>query len=73
MKPLVDDRRSHPWYMESGEKRPVAASRAKSGRRLAQLWPDEKPGSDRIADQLMFVPPKGIIYNPLIKFFSLFF
>jgi len=45
--------------MEGGEKRPVAASRAQSGRRIAQLWPEENPSTDRIVDQLMFIPPNG--------------
>jgi len=53
------DTHSIPWYMEGGEKRPLAAGRAKSGRRLAKLWPEEKSGSNRIVDQLMFIPPTG--------------
>jgi hypothetical protein len=55
--------------MLGGEKRPVAASRAPSGRRLALLWPEENPGSDRIVDQLMFIPPKGkLAFHLLIEF-----
>jgi len=53
------DPRDRPWFMAGGERRPVAARRAKSGRRMAHLWPAEDPSSDRVADQLMFIPPAG--------------
>ena len=47
-----------PWYMSGGTRWPLPAVKSpKSGRRMALLWPEEDPGSDRITNQLMFVPP----------------
>ena len=47
-----------PWYMSGGTQWPLPAAKSpKSGRRMALLWPEEDPGSDRITNQLMFVPP----------------
>ena len=47
-----------PWYMSGGTRWPLpAAKNPKSGNRMALLWPDEDPDSDRITNQLMFVPP----------------
>ena len=47
-----------PWYMTVGTQWPLpAAKNPTSGRRMALLWPEEDPGSDRIMNQLMFVPP----------------
>ena len=47
-----------PWYMFGGKQWPLpAATSHTSGRRMALLWPEEDPGSDRITSQLMFVPP----------------
>jgi glycoprotein 3-alpha-L-fucosyltransferase len=47
-----------PWYMSGGTQWPLpAAKSSKRGRRMALLWPEEDPGSDRITNQLMFVPP----------------
>ena len=54
-----DALRSRPWYMKGGKMRPMVATRSESGRRIAQLWPEENPSSDRIVDQLMFIPPNG--------------
>jgi hypothetical protein len=53
-----EDEESRPWYMSGGTQWPLpAAKSSKSGRRMALLWPEEDPGSDRITNQLMFVPP----------------
>jgi glycoprotein 3-alpha-L-fucosyltransferase len=53
-----EDERGRPWYMSGGTLRPSpAATSPKSGRRMAVLWTEEDPGSDRITNQLMFVPP----------------
>ena len=47
-----------PWYMSEGTRWPLPAAKSpKSGRRMALLWPEEDPGSDRITNQLIFVPP----------------
>ena len=47
-----------PWYMSGGTRWPLPAAKSRiSGRRMALLWPEEDPGSDRITNQLMFVPP----------------
>jgi glycoprotein 3-alpha-L-fucosyltransferase len=44
--------------MSGGTRRPLPAAKSpKSGRRMALLWPEEDSGSDRITNQLMFVPP----------------
>lgn len=44
--------------MSGGTRWPLPAAKSrKSGRRIAALWPHEDPGSDRISNQLMFVPP----------------
>jgi len=53
-----EDEKCRPWYMSGGTQRPLPAAKSpKSGRRMALLWPEEDPGSDRITNQLMFVPP----------------
>jgi hypothetical protein len=54
----AEDERFRPWYMSGGTRRPLPAAKSpKSGRRMALLWPEEDPSSDRITNQLMFVPP----------------
>ena len=53
-----EDERRRPWYMSGVTRWPLPAAKSpKSGRRMALLWPEEDPGSDRITNQLMFVPP----------------
>ena len=53
-----EDETFRPWYMSGGTQFPFPATKSpKSGRRMALLWPEEDPGSDRITNQLMFVPP----------------
>jgi len=60
-----------PWYMSGGTRWPLPAVKSpKSGRRMALLWPEEDPGSDRITNQLMFVPPSpsaGDLSGQMIK------
>jgi glycoprotein 3-alpha-L-fucosyltransferase len=52
------DEEGRPWYMSGGKQWPLPAAKSpKSGSRMALLWPEEDPGSDRIMNQLMFVPP----------------
>ncbi|XP_075227883.1 glycoprotein 3-alpha-L-fucosyltransferase A-like [Lycorma delicatula] len=52
------DADSRPWFVTGGKRLPVAAKISrKTGRRIARLWPQEEPGSDRIPNQLMFYPP----------------
>ncbi|KAJ9580040.1 hypothetical protein L9F63_004333, partial [Diploptera punctata] len=47
-----------PWYMVCGTVRPKPATiNNLTGRREAKLWPSEYPYSDRLTNQLMFVPP----------------
>lgn len=49
---------SKPWFFTGGKRLPVEARRnRKTGRRLAKLMPEEDRWSDRITNQLMFVPP----------------
>lgn len=49
---------SKPWYFVGGKRQPVEARRnRKTNRRLAKLMPEEDRWSDRITNQLMFVPP----------------
>ena len=53
-----DGDKGRPWYMSGGTRRPLPAAKSSaSGRRMALLWPEEDHGSDRITNQLMFVPP----------------
>jgi len=55
-----EDEKGLPWFMSGGKRRPISAAKSpKSGRRMALLWPEEDPGSDRITNQLMFVPPSS--------------
>lgn len=56
-----------PWYMKQGHRLPEPAPRGPSGRRLAQLWPAEDRGNDRIESQLMFVPPDPVPAGKLKK------
>jgi len=54
----LQEEEGRPWYMSGGARWPLQAAKSrKSGRRIAALWPHEDPGSDRITNQLMFVPP----------------
>lgn len=47
-----------PWYFEGGTRYPKPATfNKKSKKRNAKLFPSEDPLSDRITNQLMFVPP----------------
>lgn len=47
-----------PWYFSTGERYPKPAIRnRKTKKRVARLLPSEDPNSDRITNQLMFVPP----------------
>ena len=43
-----------PWFMKDGYLRPNTFDKIYSS--LA-IWPEEDPGSDRIANQLMYLPP----------------
>lgn len=50
---------SKPWYFTGGKRLPMECKRSrKTKRRLAKLLPDEDHWSDRITNQLMFVPPQ---------------
>jgi hypothetical protein len=52
-----EDENFRPWYLSGGTQWPLPeAKSSESGRRMAVLWPEEDPGSDRITNQLMFVP-----------------
>lgn len=48
---------SRPWYMEGGGQRPGNDSE----RHKMSLFPEDVPNSDRIPEQLMYLPPKGSI------------
>lgn len=49
---------SKPWFFVGGKRQPVEVRRSrKTNRRLAKLMPEEDRWSDRITNQLMFVPP----------------
>lgn len=49
---------TRPWYFTNGERYPKPARiNKKTNKRLAKLTPSEDPRSDRITNQLMFVPP----------------
>lgn len=48
---------SMPWFMKEGLLQPTPAHIDEaSGRRLANLWPEER-ADDRIVNQLMYIPP----------------
>ena len=54
------DEKYRPWYMSGGTQRPLPGVKSpKSGRRMVLNWPEEDPGSGRITNQLMFVPPSS--------------
>ena len=46
-----------PWYMSGKHDGPY---RRRSELRMALLWSEEDPGSDRITNQVMFVPPSPL-------------
>lgn len=49
---------SRPWYFTNGERYPKTTRiNKKTNKRLAKLTPAEDVRSDRITNQLMFVPP----------------
>jgi len=55
-----ENEKIRPWYMSGGTQWPLPAAKSpKSGSRMALVWPEEDPGSDRITNQLMFVPPSS--------------
>lgn len=50
--------RERPWFLTNGTAFPKPAKFSKElGRRDAKLLPSEDPDSDRIENQLMFIPP----------------
>ncbi|XP_054271110.1 glycoprotein 3-alpha-L-fucosyltransferase A-like [Macrosteles quadrilineatus] len=58
---------SLPWYFKGGLRMPQPSVRGLSGHQEARLWPAEDPDSDRIENQLMFVPPDPIPAGKLKK------
>lgn len=55
---IISGQHSKPWYFKYGKRFPQASKKSrKSRKRLAKLFPDEDPWSDRITNQLMFIPP----------------
>lgn len=57
-----------PWYMKGGSRRPYPAIRARNtGRRLAQLWPEENSYDDRVTNQVI-----NIISYTVYNFFNNF-
>lgn len=49
---------SKPWYFAGGKRLPKPAKLSqKTGKRMAKLMPSEDPWTDRITNQLMFIPP----------------
>lgn len=47
-----------PWFMAKGKRKPLPAEISETGRRLTKLFPQELVGSDRITNQLMYIPPE---------------
>jgi glycoprotein 3-alpha-L-fucosyltransferase len=72
-----DGNKRRPWYMSGGTRWPLPATKSpKSGRRMALLWPEEDPGSDRITNQLMFAPtfaPEGESSSQRLKKILLYY
>ena len=58
----VEGEKCRPWYILWRTRWPLPAAKScKSGLRIALLWSEEDPGSDRIMNQLMFVPPSSSV------------
>lgn len=56
---------SKPWYFAGGKRLPRPAKKSrKTRKRVAKLFPHEDVWSDRITNQLMFVPPN---YDDTLK------
>lgn len=54
-----------PWYLENGTRYPKPARISqKTGIRNVKLLPQEEPDSDRILNQLMFIPPN---YDSIVQ------
>jgi len=52
---------SLPWFLSGGTVRPTHVAVNSTGHMAGRLFPEEHPGTDRITDQLMFLPPSGDI------------
>lgn len=51
---IDSDPTRRPWYMKGGTRRPFPARKARNtGRRLAQLWPEENAYDDRVTNQVI--------------------
>ena len=50
-----------PWFMPGGKTLPKQCPVDANGRRATQLLPEETPGYDRVTEQLMYYPPKGVL------------
>ena len=71
---------SRDWYFNDGSLTPELVPRRKDEMTEPHLYPEERPGSDRVVDQLMYVPgPAGdndhhlktiLLWNGLGKNFS---
>lgn len=60
---------SKPWYFSGGRRLPKPAKKSrKTRKRVAKLHPSEDLWSDRITNQLMFVPPNYEHYKASGKF-----
>ncbi len=58
----IPDTAHRPWYMRDGEIRPKQCPvDPDTGERLAKVLPSEMSNSDRIPEQLMYVPPEGFV------------
>ncbi|XP_022166630.1 glycoprotein 3-alpha-L-fucosyltransferase A-like [Myzus persicae] len=57
-----------PWYFKDGALVPNKADvDPTTGVRIPRLWPEEKKGSDRVEEQLMFIPPNYQYENAPMK------
>ncbi|XP_026804497.1 glycoprotein 3-alpha-L-fucosyltransferase A-like [Rhopalosiphum maidis] len=57
-----------PWYFKDGTQMPNKAEIDPiTGIRISRLWPEEKINSDRVEEQLMFIPPNYQYENAPIK------
>ena len=55
--PVPTTTKARPYYMKEGQLRPErTVINPTTGKRNATVFPEERPGQDRIIDQLMFVP-----------------
>lgn len=66
---IDSDPMRRPWYMKGGIRRPFPARKVRNtGRRLAQLWPEENVYDDRVTNQVIIAIRKLNFRKISVKF-----